>query len=498
MLAILEGLYDANNSMANYKLAEHWCRRIITIRQRTEDIYSPQSLLDHVHLMSVLTSQGKSKEAKVLYGRLYPHIKRNGSFTSSVTPESLAAESLAIQVQIAQALGSNENAVDYSKQLTQLRLTTLGPYDAASLYAMTLVAESLIDLGIYDESVRILRLMLQLQERCKQFSFRRRCIGMRNLADALRRQQHCKESVIVARRSVELAEFLGSEQHTTLLNMAELGLCLRGAGLLSESEAALRDVVTRRVSIFGGDNLSAIVEMGDLARALVETDNYEEATIWYEKAFRGLLKASSWRHWLAVVYCGCLGKCYEMQGRYVDGIALYEEAVHGTQPSKETRLEHYCYFIHQLAECCLREGRCPEAVCICSNTLQEIHHGKLVEGLGWERVISAKLAEVYKQQGKFDDAAALYEQNIAKIHGTAGWTYERRMYYSHRFGECYKKLERCSDALVLYERSQEEIRDLKGPDDSAIAEIQGWIDVLSNQTSKAEVELNVLGNEEDV
>jgi tetratricopeptide (TPR) repeat protein len=122
----------------------------------------------------------------------------------------------------------------------------------------------------------------------------------------------------------------------------------------------------------------------------------------------------------------------------------------------------------------------------------------LVEGLGWERVISAKLAEVYKQQGKFDDAAALYEQNIAKIHGTAGWTYERRMYYSHRFGECYKKLERCSDALVLYERSQEEIRDLKGPDDSAIAEIQGWIDVLSNQTSKAEVELNVLGNEEDV
>jgi Tfp pilus assembly protein PilF len=86
--------------------------------------------------MSILTSQGKSKEAKVLYERLYPHIKRNSSFTSSITAESLAAKSLAIQVQIAQALGSNENAVDYSKQLTQLRLTTLGPYNAASLYAI--------------------------------------------------------------------------------------------------------------------------------------------------------------------------------------------------------------------------------------------------------------------------------------------------------------------------------------------------------------------------
>jgi tetratricopeptide (TPR) repeat protein len=505
MLAILEGLYDANNSMANYKLAEHWCRRIITIRQRIEDIYSPQSLLDQVHLMSVLTSQGKSKEAKVLYERLYPHIKRNGSFTSLVTAESLAAESLATQVQIAQALGSNEDAVNYSKQLTQLRLSTLGPYDAASLCAMTLVAESLIDLGIYDESVRILRLMLQLQERCNQFSFRRRCIGMRNLAEALRRQKHYEEGVIVARRSVELAgEFLGSEQHTTLLNMAELGLCLRGAGLLSESEATLRDVVARRVSIFGEDDLSAIVEMGDLGRVLLETSNYEEATIWYEKAFRGLLKASSWRHWLAVVYCRSLGKCYEMQERYVDGIDLYEEAVHGTQQSKETRPHHYCYFIHKLAGCFLGEGRYPEAVCICTNFLQETHHIRFSEYQyqGWERTISAKLAEVYEKQGKFDDAAALYEQNIAKSRGTAGWTYGRRMYYYRRLGECYTKSEQYSDAAGLYSRSMEEIRSLEGPDHSAIAEIQGWIDDLSNQTSHTERQLEfdedgTLGNEDD-
>jgi tetratricopeptide (TPR) repeat protein len=327
---------------------------------------------------------------------------------------------------------------------------------------------------------------------------------MRNLAEGLRRQKHYKEAVIVARQSVELAqEFLGSEQQTTLLNMAELGLCLRAAGSLSESEAALRDVVARRVSIFGEDNLSAIVEMGDLGRVLLETSNYVEATIWYEKAFRGLLKASSWRHWLAVVYCRSLGKCYEMQERYMDGIALYGEAVQGTQPTKETRPEHYCYFVHQLAECCLREGRCLEAVCICTNILQEIHHRMLVEYQGWERTISAKLAEVYQQQGKFDGAAALYEQNIVKIHGTAGWTYGRRMYYSRRLGVSYEKLGRYSDALVLYRRSIEEIRDLNGPDDSAVAEIQGWIDDLSNQTSSTEMELGgdedgTLGNEEDI
>jgi tetratricopeptide (TPR) repeat protein len=117
--------------------------------------------------------------------------------------------------------------------------------------------------------------------------------------------------------------------------------------------------------------------------------------------------------------------------------------------------------------------------------------------------ISDKLAEGYEMQGQYDSAAALYEQTIAKIRGTELWDYGWWWYYCRQLGGCYENLEQYSDALALYNQSIEEIRDLNGPDDLAIAEIQGWIDVLSNQTSYTERELDLdedgtLGNEEDV
>jgi tetratricopeptide (TPR) repeat protein len=501
MFAILQGLFDANISLANFKLAEHWCRRIITIRQNLEGIHSPQSLLDQVHLIQALSAQGRTKEAKELHDQLYSDIKRNDLFICLLTRESLAAEYLEAQFDIAQDLGSNRDSAASSNQLVQLRLSTLGPYDEASLGAMKLVAESLLNLGIYDESIRILRLMLQLQERFSPSSYQRRCIGIRVLAKALRSQKHYGESVTVARRSVELAEeFLGSEHQTTLLNTTELGLCLYQAGLLSESEAVFRSVVAKRISKYGENHFDSIFEMGNLGGLLMKTGNYEEATTWYEKAFRRLLEVSGWRHGLAMEYCGLLGKCYEKQGRYIDGIALFEQALQENQWLKETRSQYYC-LIYELAECYLQEGRAPEAISVCRNALHDIGH-KLPEDQDWERWISDKLAEGYKLQQQYYSAAAIYEQIIAKIRGTELWDYEWCWYYCRSLGGCYENLERYCDALALYERSQEEIWDLKGPDHSVVGEIQGLIDVVSNKISNTEIELDVdedgtLGNEED-
>jgi hypothetical protein len=147
MFAILHSLFVANAELANYMLAEHWCRRIITIRQTVEEIHSPQSLLDHVHLSFALNAQGRHKEAKELQDQLYPDIKRNDSFVSLLTGESLVAEYLAAQAEAAQALGSTEDSAAYSNQLVQLRLSTLGPYDEESLLAMIMFAGGVNQFG---------------------------------------------------------------------------------------------------------------------------------------------------------------------------------------------------------------------------------------------------------------------------------------------------------------------------------------------------------------
>jgi tetratricopeptide (TPR) repeat protein len=130
---------------------------------------------------------------------------------------------------------------------------------------------------------------------------------MRKLALALCMQKDYEESATVAQRSVELAEeFLGSKQNTTLYNMMELGLCLCAAGFLSESEAVCREVVAKRAAILGEDDLYTIYTMEALGSVLVESSHYEEATIWYEKAFRGLHKISGWDYYMAVSCCESL------------------------------------------------------------------------------------------------------------------------------------------------------------------------------------------------
>jgi tetratricopeptide (TPR) repeat protein len=404
MLAILQGIASAFVGLSKWKLAEYWLRRVITISQRTKEDYSFKTLFDYLQLIRVILNQGRTKEAKELYEQLQPDIRRNASSTTLIEGSSLAYDSLFTQTRIAQTMGANEDCVDYSHQLVQLNLTTVGPYDRDSLLAMNIAAESLMAQGNYDESLRILCLMLQVQERCKQASNSAICIGFGNLALALRGQKHYKESVAVARRSVELAEeLIGSENHTTRYNMMVLARCLRAAGLISESEVMYRDILAK-AGMFGEDKepltITAMVELGDV---IMESNLYEEANFWHEKALQEIGK----------------------------------KAV-GQQDS-----------------------------------------------LSW---ITAKIAECYQKHGQYCAAATLYEQIIAKIHGTDGWNYDRCIYYCSRLGACYIKLEQYSDALALHKRAMQEIRDMKGPCHSAIGQFQNLIELLCDLISEVESE----------
>jgi tetratricopeptide (TPR) repeat protein len=401
MLAIVRGIASAFMGLSNWKLAEYWLRRVITISQRTKEDYSSKSLFDYQHLIRVILFRGRHKEAKELYEQLHHDTRRNASL---IAGDSLAYESLITQTRIAQAMGSKEEAADYSHQLVQLNLTTVGPYDQDSLIAMNVAAESLMDQGNYDESLRLLCLMLQLQERCKQASNLGICIGFQNLALALLGQKHYKESVAIARRSVELAEeLIGSEHCTTRHNMLVLARCLHAAGLSSESEVVYRDIMAK-AGMFGEDKEPVtIIAMAELGDVIMESNIYEEANFWLEKALQEIGKKAA-----------------------------------GHQDS-----------------------------------------------LRW---ITADIAECYQKHGQYRAAATLYEQNIAKIHGTEVWNYDRCIYYCPRLGACYKKLEQYSDALALYKRAMREIRDMKGPYHSAIGQIQNWIELIYDQTSEAESE----------
>jgi hypothetical protein len=62
MLAIVRGIASASMRLSNWKLAEYWLRRVITISQRTKQDYSSKSLFDYLRLIKVILIQGRTKE----------------------------------------------------------------------------------------------------------------------------------------------------------------------------------------------------------------------------------------------------------------------------------------------------------------------------------------------------------------------------------------------------------------------------------------------------
>jgi tetratricopeptide (TPR) repeat protein len=502
IVAIVRALSDVYLRLSKYKLAEHWSRHLVAANQRRTESNTPQGLLDSMGLAYAIIYQDKYEEAKLLRDGLHRDVECISSVAPSRIAEFLIAQALHLGAVVATYSRFNEDAFKYSQQLIQLRISTLGPYYKLTQQSMISLASVLLFKYIYDESARIFCLLLQLQQHSKQPSCRDRCEAMMKLAWALCEQGQNRDSVAVARRSVELSqEFLGTDSFQTLESKKAYGICLHRAGLLSESEAVLRDYVAKQIYLFGEDNTPALLGMGQLGNALVESYHYEEGAFWLTREFSGILNALGWKGSFTLNACGYLGECYERQGRYVDAIHLYEQGFHETKILPNTKLqlgwsnylhEWHLAFAYYLGQCYGQEQRYTKAIHICKLALQELNDAK--GGLYpdfkitsdryhdlWSS-ITGTLAHCYLNTGQYGDAAVLYEHNIAKIHGSALWTYARCSLYTSCLGICYKKLEWYSDAVALYKRSIQDVRDWKGLSHPAIATLRRWIELIYDQT----------------
>jgi len=412
MLAIVQGIASAFVGLSNWKLAEYWLRRVITISQRTKEDYYSKTLFDDLQLIRMILNQGRTKEAKELYEQLQPDIRRNASSTTLIEGSYLAYDSLFTQTRIAQKMGANEDCVDYSHQLVQLNLTTVGPYNRDSLLAMNIAAESLTAQGNYDESLRILCLMLQVQERCKQASHSDICIGFGNLASALLGKKHYKESVPIARRSVELAEeLIGSENEIARENMLLLARCLQAAGLISESEVIYRDILAK-AGMFGVDKEErTIIAMAELGDILVESELYDEANFWHEKALQeignkevGQQDSLSWIR-------AQIAECYQKHGQYRAAATLYEQniaKIHGTDGWNYDRC---IYYYPRLGECYEKLEQYPDALALYKRAMEEIrdmegpYHSAIGQIQKWVELIYDQTSEAEREPVWDEDGA---------------------------------------------------------------------------------------------
>jgi hypothetical protein len=74
--------------------------------------------------------------------------------------------------------------------------------------------------------------------------------------------------------------------------------------------------------------------MSGLGEISTEIGCYKKATIWFEKAFRGVATIFGVEHNYSISSCDALGRCYERQERCTDAVTLCKQAMQETTATK--------------------------------------------------------------------------------------------------------------------------------------------------------------------
>ena len=330
MVKIMKNLGALYYDMRKFSLSEHWYRRVITTQQQLDGTNSVQILQTSLDLIDAIVDQGRYEEAKKLHQEIYPVILDRVN-----SNHELVQQSLNILSRI--SFGLDQEDETYSRQLLQLRLNAFGLSDLRTLSSMQLLANHLSTKAISPECEDLLRIELQLHDRVTGNSDYVKCLAIVSLAAVLLRQRRYKESRPLFQRAVELAEnSLGGEHPVSLHCNCMLARNFRMEGLLTESKELLETNLEKQIRLLGKMSLDAMDSMDELGEIFMETGQYEEATIWLEKAFRSNIQVFGVDHNHSITSCDALGRCYEKQERYADAIALYEQTMQEITARKGT------------------------------------------------------------------------------------------------------------------------------------------------------------------
>jgi tetratricopeptide (TPR) repeat protein len=211
---------------------------------------------------------------------------------------------------------------------------------------------------------------------------------------------------------VELAEeVIGSENHTTRHNMLVLARCLRAAGLISESEVIYRDILAK-AGMFGKDEeLLTIVAMTELGGIIMESNLYEEANFWHEKALQEIGKKTVGQQDSLWWITAQIAECYQKHGQYRAAATLYEQVVaeiHGIGGWNYDRCIYYC---PRLGECYKKLEQYSDALALYKRAMQEVrdmkgpYHSAIGQFQNWIELIYDQTSEAESEPVWDEDGA---------------------------------------------------------------------------------------------
>jgi Tetratricopeptide repeat len=321
VMALMEQLSSLYFRLEDYRKAEQMQRRLADVYFRVLGPSNGRTLQAALRMVAGLLEQGRYLKAQDAH-----HTLRSSTLNLFEKEHPLAALANHTHAMICSRYKGTEEVEKYCRQNLQILLSAHGPRSILTIQAMAYLGGEL-----YRNSPKEADILLRL---AAQLSFdlpsvdEVPCRALQLVASNLHDRGAYEESYHLVTKLVEIFSLPLGDQHPTIWRAREkLAWSLRAIGRLPESIKLFRAVISHEAKRAGEIDGSQVNPWCGLARALVNTGEIEEATMWNERAFETKIELYGGSHKSTVTTAYSLGYCYYTICKYEEALNLYTKMV---------------------------------------------------------------------------------------------------------------------------------------------------------------------------
>lgn len=321
MIEIMNKVGNSYWAIEKYCESEVWYRRELSARLRSRESQVSIGVLNaEIDIVDTLRQQGRYQEAKVLQCEIHLNIVNNEVANLS---EDLFCKSLESLGWILYHQRYFNDAEVCFREMLQIRLNSLGPWNEHTLHAMRSLADTLSQQKRHDKSEDLVTLTIQLSTEIPGVSQWSTLVSLDDLATTKQYMGQFQESESIYRNLIQRAELaLGEKDPGFTLFVHNLSICLYKQDQLEEAENMARRAIDLRAKFQGQDVINTLCTITVLGHILKRKRCYGEAAQCYEKTGRGYSAILGSDSIISIWNCNCLAECYGELGRFEDAIQL--------------------------------------------------------------------------------------------------------------------------------------------------------------------------------
>jgi CHAT domain-containing protein len=315
----------------NYKAAEPFLVKSLTIRQRLLGANHPDTANSLNNLAGLYYSMGRYGEAEPLYKQVLAAREQSlspntGALVGTNTLDTaLALNNLA---SLYRAMGRYSEAEPLYQRALTIKEQRLGANHPDTATSLNNLAELYRGMGRYGEAEPLYKQALTIRTQILGINHPDTAQSLNNLAALYKVMGHYRAAEPLYKQALVIMEQRLGVNHpnlaTSLNNLANLYLSM---GRYDEAELLYKRALTIRTQQLGADHPSTANSLNNLAVLYKTTGQYSEAETLYKQALEIMKQRLGANHPDMANSLNNLAALYRIMGRYREAESLYKQAL---------------------------------------------------------------------------------------------------------------------------------------------------------------------------